>query len=486
MEKGDLPLAEDGCIIAYKVLRYKKDKETGKILHYVDCHTGKIPQKVGSFLVVDEKLVDTNRRNECSNGLHIARRGYVGGFSGDVCVLAKIAPEDVVTVPHNDPNKVRVMGYHILAELPKDAFAQLKRNVAATSIPEVQKLLTDAIKGNHVAKLEEVRVTKQLGEGIIITQLVNGKKITTEYSAEELKKAESLDQIEGKPVDVKDLNKRLNTERAEVEAEKAAPPTRKLDIETKADIQLFINNYGGATFSMAALAKNRVAEGSNVYQAFVRHPDRPYRDFIANFSENVFNDQVNAIFKEVAPQPVKEAVKAAPKKKVAAKKPEPKKEAPKPKAKTSTPVAQPKPTPAPVKGKAKAPATKPATEVKPTAKGQPTVSKNEKKAVIATPVATKAPVKKSTSKVVDNIVKNIKETQPKAESKKKKAVSQPSAKGETQVPVSTANTPQVQPHSIDAKKANVFKLSDEGKSATEISKLTGIPRGTLAGWIKKR
>ena len=31
----------------------------------------------------------------------------------------------------------------------------------------------------------------------------------------------------------------------------------------------------------------------------------------------------------------------------------------------------------------------------------------------------------------------------------------------------------------------MLKLYDEGKGTTEISKTTGIPRGTLGGWIKK-
>ena len=44
LERGDLPLADDGSIIAYKMLRRKNGSED----IFVDCHSGNIPQRVGS------------------------------------------------------------------------------------------------------------------------------------------------------------------------------------------------------------------------------------------------------------------------------------------------------------------------------------------------------------------------------------------------------------------------------------------------------
>lgn len=171
MEKGDLPLADDGSIIAYKILR--NDSRRGKG-YYLDCHSGRVSQRVGSYVVVDLKLVDTNRRNECSNGLHIARRGYLGSFGGDICTLCKVAPEDVVTVPHGDPNKVRVMGYHILGELSRDDFQKLKANKHMTDGTEAAKLLTSAMRGDHIERVEEVRITQQRGGGLQVKALKEG------------------------------------------------------------------------------------------------------------------------------------------------------------------------------------------------------------------------------------------------------------------------------------------------------------------------
>lgn len=163
-ERADMPIADDGSLIIFKVLRRERD-------HYVDCHTGSVPQKVGSYVCMDISLVDRHRNNECSNGLHVARRGYIRNFSGDVCVIAKLAPEDVVTVPSYDANKMRVMGYHILHELSPEMYAKLNKNEPITDLDEGKVLLGQIIAGQHVGRLEEVRITAQRGGGIVVTPL---------------------------------------------------------------------------------------------------------------------------------------------------------------------------------------------------------------------------------------------------------------------------------------------------------------------------
>jgi hypothetical protein len=172
MERADMPIADDGSVVIYKVLR----RQDG---HYVDCHTKKVPQKVGSYVCMDIGLVDRNRNNECSNGLHVARRGYISGFSGDVCVIAKLAPEDVITVPTYDANKMRVMGYHIVHELPADLYALLKRNRPISELEEGKDLLGRILAGQHVGRLEEVRITEQRGGGIVVTPITKAPKAVT-------------------------------------------------------------------------------------------------------------------------------------------------------------------------------------------------------------------------------------------------------------------------------------------------------------------
>ena len=213
LERGDLPLADDGSIIAYKMLRRKHGSDSV----FVDCHSGKIEQRVGSFVCVNENLVDLNRRNECSNGLHIARRGYLGSFGGDVCVLCKIDPEDVMVVPHNDPNKVRVKGYHILGVMSPEAMAELKKNKPMTGDEEALTMVYNAIKGNHIDRIERVQVNGQMGSNVVTTPLKHDKHKGREgyqHSGSDLAKAAAMDDevnITG-AVDPREINKRVTEE----------------------------------------------------------------------------------------------------------------------------------------------------------------------------------------------------------------------------------------------------------------------------------
>lgn len=169
LERGDLPIAEDGSILIYKVLR-KKDS------HYVDCHTKNVPQKVGSYVCMDETLVDHNRNNECSNGLHVARRGYIKHFSGDVCTLAKLAPEDVIAVPTYDANKMRVCGYHIIFELTPEMYQLVHANKPISDCEAGKVLLGKAMAGDHIGIIEDVRITQQMGGGVKVTPRTDAPK----------------------------------------------------------------------------------------------------------------------------------------------------------------------------------------------------------------------------------------------------------------------------------------------------------------------
>lgn len=166
IERGDLPIADDGSIIIYKVLN--DAKEEGK---YVDCHTGKVIQWVGAYVCMDEALVDMDRRKECSTGLHVARRGYVKSFSGNKCVLAKINPEDVIAVPMNEGNKMRVCGYHIIAELSSNMLNLVRSNKPMTSDEEARKLLAKVVTGDHIGITHEIRIGGPKGEKVTVKEI---------------------------------------------------------------------------------------------------------------------------------------------------------------------------------------------------------------------------------------------------------------------------------------------------------------------------
>lgn len=160
IEKGELPIADDGSVLVYK--RLKTTKEDGV---FVDVHSGNVRQRVGSKVFMDEKLVDPNRHQDCSNGLHVARRDYLTAFSGNVTVLAKLAPEDVIAVPHSDARKLRAKGYHIIARLSDADAALVNYNHPMSDTV----LLGNAVAGNHIGVIETVEITGHEGTGLKIT-----------------------------------------------------------------------------------------------------------------------------------------------------------------------------------------------------------------------------------------------------------------------------------------------------------------------------
>ncbi|MFA7188483.1 MAG: hypothetical protein WC117_00175 [Sphaerochaetaceae bacterium] len=184
MQKGELPIADDGSVLVYKRL---EATALGGV--FVDCHSKKVTQRVGSHVFMDEKLVDANRRVDCSNGLHVARRDYLTAFYGDVTVLAKLAPEDVIAVPHSDARKLRAKGYHIIARLSdEDARLVNSNRPMADTV-----LLGNAVAGNHVGIIETVEITESKGGGLIIKPVTKG---TTEVVLDASKQTQSLDSIE--------------------------------------------------------------------------------------------------------------------------------------------------------------------------------------------------------------------------------------------------------------------------------------------------
>lgn len=188
MERGDLPIADDGSIIIYKRLM-SRGKDT-----YVDCHTKNVIQKVGSYVHMDVSLVDHNRRNECSNGLHVARRGYIKSFSGDICVLAKVRPEDVIAVPDYDANKMRVCGYHIIAELTPEQFRAVQENKGIDCAPGGAELLASAMSGDHIGITQRVKINGHGGSKLEITDIVPDDQpveIIPDLAAEESAEATS-------------------------------------------------------------------------------------------------------------------------------------------------------------------------------------------------------------------------------------------------------------------------------------------------------
>ena len=223
LERGDLPITDDGRIVFYKILR----KKTGKF-GYVDCHTGNVQQGANVEVRMDESLVDPNRRNECSNGLHVARRQYLGSFGGDVCFLGSLAPEDVVAVPDYDANKMRVCAYQLHFLLSDEDFSHVKADQPFTADMEIAKKLAIILAGNQPPITHMVAIGSSKGGDLTIT------KIGEEEAVEEvdLSTVGAVASIEEKP----NLQPRVEKPKVEVrlDAEKVDPTAIAKAEKTKA------------------------------------------------------------------------------------------------------------------------------------------------------------------------------------------------------------------------------------------------------------
>jgi len=194
LSRNDLPIADDGSIISYKRLMKIEDKNIdlnifGHPFYYVDTYSRTVTQCLGSKVTMPTEMVDPNRRNECSNGLHVGRRDYMGRFGGDTIVLVKIAPEDVVSVPMDYmASKMRCAAYHIVYEVSSEGFSQLVNNQPMTSDGEMGTALARIIAGDHIGVLHNVHIGN--GGNLTVTRLDNDSKVETKE--EEPKKEEPV------------------------------------------------------------------------------------------------------------------------------------------------------------------------------------------------------------------------------------------------------------------------------------------------------
>lgn len=120
MDACDLPITDDGCFIAYKIVRHD----------FHDLYSGKFDNSVGKVCEMQASAVDDNRNNTCSQGLHVCSKGYLphygGGMSGITSrqgnharvMIVKVNPAHVVSVPVDYNNaKMRVWKYEVVGEI---------------------------------------------------------------------------------------------------------------------------------------------------------------------------------------------------------------------------------------------------------------------------------------------------------------------------------------------------------------------------------
>lgn len=125
LEKGNMPITDDGYIIAYKYVN----------TDYQSCHSGvweerhgewhlneaeKYDHTIGTVVEMPREKCDDNPNTTCSTGLHFCSFSYLGsGYNkSQRIVMVKVNPRDITAIP-NDYNhaKARCCRYEVIGEI---------------------------------------------------------------------------------------------------------------------------------------------------------------------------------------------------------------------------------------------------------------------------------------------------------------------------------------------------------------------------------
>jgi len=156
LDHKGLPICEDGDFLAYKAIRSD----------FTDKWTGKIDNSIGSVVKEKRRFIEDNRNVACARGLHAGTLQYVNGYgnffkdadgnivsNSDQCIIVKINPKNVVSVPSEDVEKLRCCEYKVIRMFEGELDYQLVTNEGDEWMPD-EWLEDDEVED----ELEEIRL----------------------------------------------------------------------------------------------------------------------------------------------------------------------------------------------------------------------------------------------------------------------------------------------------------------------------------------
>lgn len=168
IKRSELPLTDDGKIIGYKKVNQKANGM------FVDVHSGKIEQQVGSHVWMDVDAVDPDRNRSCSHGLHVANLGYLSGFGGSHTLIVLVDPANFIAVPVGETDKCRVCAYDVIGVMKASSKQIVDSGAFVTGDHTFQTLISEAVAGKSFQPFEAVQVGKQ---EILSRTAIKGREI---------------------------------------------------------------------------------------------------------------------------------------------------------------------------------------------------------------------------------------------------------------------------------------------------------------------
>jgi hypothetical protein len=155
----ELPITEDGYLIAYKGVKDDYFSATGnkdtRVIQGTVNEQGQIFNGVGEVIEVARNCVDDDRTNECSFGLHCGSLNYARGFASRM-VLVKVNPKDVVSVPKDYSfQKCRVSKYEVLADFVEEITTSVVDDRGQDTLETIEDD-TEEVNAEYDATLEKI------------------------------------------------------------------------------------------------------------------------------------------------------------------------------------------------------------------------------------------------------------------------------------------------------------------------------------------
>ncbi len=119
LEKSNLPITEDGYIIAYKIVGED----------YLDLYSKTFDHSVGKVVEQSRNLCDEDPERTCSAGIHFCSAEYLpryGTTPGNHVMIVKIHPRDVVAFPRDyNTAKGRCCRMEVIGEVERSVAADV-------------------------------------------------------------------------------------------------------------------------------------------------------------------------------------------------------------------------------------------------------------------------------------------------------------------------------------------------------------------------
>lgn len=154
LEKGNMPIYEDGDILGYKVVRSD----------FYSIHSGRdgrVFQGVGEVVELDRVKCDANRDVTCSSGLHFCSYDYLPHFGGlneeqNRVIIVKINPADVVAIPTDyGLTKGRCCRFEVIETVPIDEIKNRFGTAKTIPYPSSTSSYADAWDGTDEDSWED-------------------------------------------------------------------------------------------------------------------------------------------------------------------------------------------------------------------------------------------------------------------------------------------------------------------------------------------